>query len=120
MATNAICGDSCSIVIGGSSTFEAHRFTLTANAPDIDVRSFGSGDWGEYLSCFKDATIDAECYVPINSLEPGDAASITMTVGTHTLSAPSTKCTNVTYNVDAKDVVNVTYSFRVSDDITGW
>lgn len=116
----AICGDSCTIRIDDSTAFEGHRFTITANAPEIDIRHFGSGDYGDFIACFKDGTIDVETYLPITTLEAGDTANIVATVGEKTLTAADTLLTNVTVGVDAKDVVNYTYSFKLTGDITGW
>jgi len=129
MATLSICGSTCSISVDGVSNFEGHRYTLTGNAPDIDVRRFGSGQWGEFKTCIKEATIDLESYLWIDSLEPGDECSIKLDVGpsgsggtavTKHYVIPHCKCTNCTINVDAKDIVGYSYQFRVSDDITGW
>ena len=116
----AICGSACSITVDGDSTFEGHRFVITCNAPEIDVRTFGSGSYGSWLSCVKDGTIDIDSYANIAGLEAGDTADLVANTGTVTLTATSAQCTNVTCSVDSKDVVQWTYSFKLTGDITGW
>lgn len=117
----ALCGDTCSISVGGSVQSDAHKFTITANAPEVDVRAFGSGDYGDWLACAKDGTIAVNTYMPISSLEAGDAGiAVSANVGSTTLVCSNTTCTNVTCDVDAKGVVEWTYSLKLTGAVTGW
>lgn len=116
----AICGADCSITIDDGTAFEGHRYTITCNSPEIDVRTFGSGAYGDWLACVKDGTIDVETYLPIAGMAAGDTANIVAVQGSQTLTANSTKCTGVTVGVDSKDVVNYTYSFKLTGDVTGF
>jgi len=117
----AICGDSCSIGVLSANVASGHRFSIVANAPEIDVRAFGSGDYGDWLACAKDGTITINSYMSIPSLEAGDSGvAIIANVGAITLSCSNTTCTNVTCDVDAKSVVEWTYVFKLTGDISGW
>jgi len=119
----AICGDSCSVTVGGGATFEGHRYVITVNAPDIDVRTFSSGEYGSWLTCVKDGTVDIETYLPIPSIQAGSTADLVCTIASNPiklLTASDTRCTNITVNVDSKDVVTFSYSFKLTGDITGW
>jgi hypothetical protein len=117
----ALCGDSCSIGVAGANVASGHRFSIVSNAPEIDVRAFGSGDYGDWLACAKDGTITVNTYMPIASMESGDTGiAIVANVGSVTLSCANSTCTNVTVDVDAKSVVEWTYSFKLTGAVTGW
>ena len=117
----AICGDTCSIMVVSSNVASGHRFSIVTNAPEIDVRAFGSGDYGDWLACAKDGTVTVNCYEPISSLEAGDSGlAVICNVGATTLTCANTTCTNVTCDVDAKGVVEWTYVLKLTDDISGW
>ena len=116
----AICGDTCTIDVDGAVN-DGHRFSLVCNAPEIDVRAFGSGDYGDWLACAKDGTVTVNTYMPIASLEAGDAGvSVTAVIGGTTLTCANTTCTNVTCDVDAKGVVEWTYVLKLTGAVTGW
>jgi len=117
----AICGDEATISVDSSEQTDAHRFNITANAPEIDVRTFGSGDYGEWLACVKDGTITIDTYEPISGLTASVSADITANVGGQsTLTANACPCTSVTCDVDAKGVIEWSYTFKLVSDISGW
>uniref|UniRef100_A0A6H1ZWH6 Uncharacterized protein n=1 Tax=viral metagenome TaxID=1070528 RepID=A0A6H1ZWH6_9ZZZZ len=116
----AICGKDCSLTINDGTAFEGHRYSINCNAPEIDVRTFGSGAYGSWLTCAKDGTVDVETYLPVTGLEAGDTATVVCVQGAQTLTANDTKCTNANVNVDSKDVVGYKYSFKLTGDVTGW
>ena len=116
----AICGDTCTIAAGGAVS-DGHRFSIVTNAPEIDVRAFGSGDYGDWLACAKDGTITINSYMSVNSIEAGDTGiTVTAVIGTVTLVCANTTCTNVTCDVDAKSVVEWTYVLKLTGAVTGW
>jgi hypothetical protein len=118
----AICGDTCSIEIGdGGLVTYGHRFSINTNAPEIDVRTFGSGDYGDWLACTKDGTITLNTYMPVDGVEVGDTGiQVICNVGSKPLTAAACTVTNVTCDVDAKSVVEWTYTFKLTNNITGW
>lgn len=117
----AVCGDKASISVDDSDQTEAHKFTITANAPEIDVRTFGSGDYGEWLSCIKDGNIVMNTYVDVDGLAAGNTADIVCNVGGQaTLTANNCACTSVTVDADAKGIIEWTYTFKLTGDISGW
>lgn len=116
----SICGSTCSVTIDGDNSFEGHRFVITTNAPEIDVRAFSSGNYGSWISCVRDGTITIDTYKLAAGVEAGDTVDIVAVVGDKTLTANDCVCTNVTVNVDAKDVVINSYNFRLSGTISGW
>ena len=117
----ACCGDTCTISVAGSDVGDGHRFSIATNAPEIDVRTFGAGEYGEWLACAKDGTITINTYVNLDGIEAGDTgvAIIANVCGT-TLTANSCTTTSVNSDVDAKSVVEWTYVFKLTGDITGW
>jgi Zn-finger protein len=117
----ALCGDTCAVSVSSGNVASGHRFSIVSNAPEIDVRAFGSGDYGDFLACAKDGTVTVNCYMPIASLEAGDInVAVIAYIGATTLSCTNTTCTNVTCDVDSKGVVEWTYVFKLTGDITGW
>lgn len=115
-----ICGDTCDITVG-SLLSDGHKFTINVNAPEIDVRAFGSGDFGDWLACTKDGTITINTYMPVGSTEAGDTGiACSCNVGAKTLSATNCTCSTITCDVDAKGVVEWTYVLKLTGDVTGW
>lgn len=118
----AICGKDCSVSVSDGTAFEGHRWTLTANAPEIDVRTFASGDYGSWLACIKDGSVEIGTYLPISGMEPSDNSNIVLTVGSpavQTLTCNDVKCTSVSIGVDAKGLAEYTYTFKLTGDVTG-
>jgi len=114
-----ICGDNCTITVGGGSAFEGHRFTITGNSPSNDVRVFGSGDYGAWLSCIKDGQITIDTYLD-PAVSPGGTGTIVMVISTTTYTATDAILETKSVNVDAKGIVEWSTTWRIVDDITNF
>lgn len=118
----AICGFTASISVDGVVT-DGHRFSLTINSPESDVRTFSSDIYGDFIFCSEDGTITLNSREPIASLEVGDKpTSIVMTIGSTVLTLADSITTNITQDTDASTgaVVDWVYTFKVLEAVTGW
>lgn len=111
----AICGKSCSIVFG-SDAYLAHQFTLSLSGNEIDVTAFGSGEYGDYLSCNPAGTVSAELY-EAPGLSIGDTVTVVMTWGETTLTGTGAIVTSIGSNVDAKGVAGHSIALRLVGDL---
>ncbi len=116
----AICGKDCSITVD-SVTVEGHQYTITTNAEEIDVTAFESGDYGDWLACAKNGTIQIRSYAN-PGVVAGDTADIVAVIGDPavlTLTMNDCKCVSLELSTDAKGVVEFVSTFRLVGDITG-
>jgi hypothetical protein len=113
----AICGRSCSITGASIAAAEGHAFTLTSNAPEIDVSSFGSGSYGDWLACFKDGEVSVSTYLD-PGVDAGDVATVVMNVGNTSYTATNALVTSKNISVDAKALVEFETTFKLVGDLT--
>lgn len=116
----AICGDSCDVKVNSGSSFLGHKFTINTNSPDNDVRSFGSGDYGDWLNCVKEGTISVSCYNRMAGVTNGVEVDIACNVGSETWTFDDAICRTQNCDVDAKGIVEFVYEFRITGDPGVW
>lgn len=117
---SAICGKSCSITVGGSD-YAAHQFSISRQANEIDVTSFESGTYGEWIACSQNATISAQLYDLPGSLNPGDEADVVVSFGYDpavTVTYSDCVVTALNSEVDAKGLVSHNITLRIVGDPT--
>jgi len=112
------CGSTAEINVAGNSNIEAHSYTVTLDANEVDTRSFGSGDYGDFMSCAKTGSIECRSY-----LDPGVAIGdddVNITTNSCNSLANYTNCvvTGLTTEVDAKGLVEFVSRFRITGDPT--
>jgi hypothetical protein len=115
-----ICGRHCSITIDGGSSFEGYSYVIATNAPEEDVRAFGSGEYGAWLACAKNGTVTVNTYL-YPGVEAGDTVNIVAVIGTPpVLTVTMNSCIVTTWdcNVDAKGIVYHTVNARITGDPT--
>ena len=111
----AICGSECTIN-SGLSAVEGHRFVIELGSNEIDIRTFGDGDYGSFIACALNGTLVVDSYLrPV--VDVGDSLTVKAVVGTETISLPCV-VTGQTINVDAKDVVQFNTKFRVQNTVS--
>ena len=117
MATTC-CGDTCSITTTefADATALGHSFTIDLTSNEIDVRSFGSGTYGDWLACSAAGTITFNSYVRPD-VDIDDALTFAGNVCTETISFP-VKVSGQSINVDAKGVVEFVTTLRLTGDGT--
>ena len=115
----AVCGSTCSITIGGGSAFEGHRFNITGNSPSSDVRIFGSGEYGAWLSCTRDGQVTMDCY-DNPAISPGSTGTLAMIIDGTTYTATDAILETKSVAVDAKGIVEWSTTWRIVDDITNF
>jgi len=113
----ATCGRLASVQIGGSDIDDAHTVSLTDNAPAIDVRSFGSGEWGDTIACARDGSLTLSTYAYIAGIDPGDETTFQVADTLRTISGACV-CTSENESIDAKGLVEITYEFRLTGEPT--
>jgi len=105
-----VCGTSASIT--GSSTSEAHSFSISWSVNENDVRVFGSGSFGDWLGCASNATLTVNSYDQPD--DPGTLLTFSCVLGDgHTASGTSVM-TNWSVNVDAKGLVEYVSNSRIT------
>jgi hypothetical protein len=84
----AICGSTCAITNSAFSTVQGHKFTIDLGSNEIDIRAFGSGEYGNFIACAKNGTIVVESYLrpPVDA---GDTLTVAASVGTEGFSIPA-------------------------------
>lgn len=116
----AICGSTCSITLD-SGTYEAHQFSLNRSSTEIDVTSFTSGTYGDWLACSAQGTITAQFYA-FPTLAQGDIVASTVLTLDYTpnvkLTFSNCVTTSCTSEVVANGVVNNTLTLRIVGDPT--
>ena len=113
----AVCGTSASITIGSELT-DAHGFTINWATNEQDVRTFGSGTFGDWLACTSNGTLEVRTYEPISNCDPGDSISFSGVLGNgHTVSGTAI-ATTFNVAVDAKGLVEYVYTARLDDTLT--
>ena len=116
----AVCGNDATISVDDSEQTNAHIFNISSSAPGEDVRTFDSGDYGAFVNCIREGTIDISTYTPISGLAPGGTADIVANVaGQDTVTLSNVVCVSKDVSVDAKSIVNWDYSFRITGTVTG-
>lgn len=79
MAT--LCGRACSFTVDGES-YDSHIATLNLSGVETDVTKFGSGEYGDYVVCSINGTINASFYGDIlSALAVGDVVKLIFTLG---------------------------------------
>lgn len=116
----AICGSACSITVAGGQTFEGHKFEIEARGTEFDVRRFGSGAYGDWLACAKEGNVTINTYLPVPNQTPNSTAAIVCSIGTTSLSASNSRLVSINCSVDSKDVVQWSYVYKLTGDISGW
>lgn len=115
----AICGTSCSISLnGGAAEADAHAFTLNWASNEQDVRTFGSDDFGDWLACAENGTLEIRTYDYIGAtVDPGTTATYSANCSSATFSG---NCVATVLNiaVDAKGLVEYSHTFRLTGDIS--
>jgi hypothetical protein len=112
----ACCGSTCSIDNAEFSSSEGTSFTISLSANEIDIRSFGTGTFGDYLACNEQGTISITSYIrPV--VDINDSITFTGTICSESISVA---CIVVgqTWNVDSKDVVSFTTDLRMEGALT--
>jgi len=116
----AICGKECVITLD-SGSYEAHQFSLSRSATEVDVTSFDSGTYGDFLACSAQGTITAQFY-DFPSIDPGDIVASTVLTLDYSPNVVLTfsNCVATAFNteVDAKGIVNNTITLRIVGDPT--
>jgi len=115
----AVCGSTCTVQINGGTAFEGHRFTITGNSPSTDVRVFGSGEYGAWLSCTRDGQVTIDSYLT-PAISPGATATLIMTINATDYTATDAIMESKSANVDAKGIVEWSTTWRIVDDITNF
>ncbi len=118
MATNAICGRTCSVVVG-SETLVFHNAQLQVDGIETDVTAFGSGAFGDWVTCGASATLNAGTYENLMGvLDAGDEVSVVLTLGYSTAVTVTcaAKVQSIGVDADAKGVVMQTVVFRLTGD----
>jgi hypothetical protein len=115
----AICGDQCTIT-APSGVYEAHKYSINIKGTEENVRRFGSGRFGDWLSCAAEGSIVINHYLQIPNLKVGDTCSVTLGIGTVTLTATNCRVMDITCDVDAKAVVEWTTTVKLTGVVTGW
>ncbi len=123
MAVNAICGRTCSVTVqkegGYASNYDFHNAQLSLEGIETDVTAFGSGIYGDWVTCGANATLTAGCYDNIlGIMDPGDEVTVVLTLG---YEAPVTvtcaaKVSTIGSDVDAKGIVMNSVTFRLTGD----
>jgi hypothetical protein len=109
----AVCGRLASVTIGGSTIDDAHMVNLTDSAPELDVRVFGSGEWGDFLACNRTGSLTLNTYNYIAGIDPGDTTTFSVADTLRTVSGDCI-CISEAEAVDAKGLVEITYEFRLT------
>ncbi len=116
MAVNAVCGRTCNVVVG-SETLVFHNAQLQLDGNEIDITSFGSGPFGDWLACGASATLTAGSYENIvGTLTTGTAVSVVFTLGysTSVSITCAAKVQSIGVDADAKGVLMQSVTFRLT------
>jgi len=114
----AVCGRLATVSIGGVEIEDAHTVNLTDNAPTIDVRTFGSGVWGDWLACARDGTLTLNTYNYIAGIDPGDTTTFSVADTLRTVTGDCI-CSSESEAIDAKGLVEISYEFKLTGEPTG-
>ena len=115
---SACCGTNASIEVD-SSNYTCHSFVINTEASEQDVRAFGDGNYGSWIACARSGTIDLKCY-DAAAIVPGDIANINANVCNTWCNCANAVAISTSVGADAKGIVEWTYRFRLTGDITGW
>jgi hypothetical protein len=114
----AVCGRLASVKIGGVTIDDAHTVNLNDAAPEIDVRTFGSGEWGDFLACNRTGSLTLNTYDYIAGIDPGDTTTFEVADTLRTVSGDCI-CISEGEAVDAKGLVEISYEFRLTGAPSG-
>jgi hypothetical protein len=114
-----ICGDTCSITTPTGS-FEGHKFEINIKGTEENVRRFGSGRFGDWLSCAAEGSVTISHYMQIPNLKVGDTTAVKLVIGSVSLDASNCRVMEVNCAVDAKAVVDWTTTVKLVGACTGW
>ena len=123
-----ICGDTCSVTVNGGATFEGHKFAINIKSTEENVRKFGANNrFGDWLACSAEGTVTINTYLQIPNLVTGAATSVICTIplgsgggGAVTLTCAAARLVDVSTDVDSKGIVEWTWTFKLSGQVTGW
>lgn len=113
--TNAICGRTCAITIGGKS-YTAHKFDFNMEGKEDDVTSFQSSQFGDWLYCLINGTITVDCY-ELPSMNIDDIVTIVMTFGFTPdviMTSTGARVKSIKNSVDAKGIAQFTVEVRLT------
>ena len=112
----AVCGSSATIDVNGALS-DAHNWTLAWNGTETDVRTFGSSEWGDFITCANDGTLVVNTYEPITGLSVGDI--VTYDCGAVIANyAGDAITTQLNVAVDSKGVIEWTHTMRLTGNIS--
>jgi len=114
-----ICGDTCSITTP-TNNYEGHKFEINIKGTEENVRRFGSGRFGDWLSCAAEGSVSISHYLQIPNLKVGDTTNVTLVIGSVSLTATNCRVMDITCSVDAKAVVEWTTTVKLTGAVTGW
>lgn len=109
----AYCG-STSVLTGDFGSVEGFNFSMDLGSNEIDVRAFGSGEWGDTIACGLNGTIVLDSYLRPD-VDIGDKVSWAADICTEKWAVDGV-VTNQSINVDAKDVVTFSTTIRMTGD----
>ena len=112
------CGSTCTISVD-SVTSGPHKFSINSESTEIDVRTFGSGEYGDFIACAKTGTIVVNSYCSLSIVAGDTDIPIVANVCGTTLTANCTAI-SMSVDVDAKGIVEWTYNLRLTGDVSGW
>lgn len=114
---SAICGRECSFSVA-STTYTSHRFDITLDGEETDVTAFGAGQFGDWVVCRVNGSINASFYENIiNVLDVNDAVTLNFTIGTSDLTVAAV-VKSVNTGIDAKGIATFNAVFRLTGAIT--
>jgi len=117
----ACCGDKCTLAIAGSTTvFEGHKYVIDVKSTSFDVRKFGDGRFGSWLSCAAEGTVTISHYGKIPNLVTGSTVNITCDICGVPFAATNTMVESMSCDVDAKNVVDYTTVVKLTGAVAGW
>lgn len=112
------CGKDCSVSIDDGSAFDGYQYTIDLTAEENDVRAFGDGLYGSWLSCARSGIITIQSYDnPATSV--GEVADVVCIIGdpmVHTFTMNACVNTSVNVSVDAKGIVSFSSTWRITGD----
>lgn len=112
----ACCGSSCNVSSATFISTECYKYTVDFGSNEIDIRSFGSGDWGDFIACNKTGAVVVESYLR-PSVSINEDVTFVANVCGETINAPCV-VTGQSVSVDAKDVISWTTNLKITGAAT--
>ena len=115
----ACCGINAGITYD-SITDDIHSYSISIDGNPIDVTTFDSvGDAGDWLTCRQNASLVVNTYAYITGVEKGDTGIVWSANVCGTTISGTCTCTNISVPVDVSSPPTITYTNRITGDITG-